>query len=774
MRAKILALLLALWAIPANAQITPSYIFVARTPILSGEVNANFALLANALDRTGGTITGNIAVDPGVTIDGVDISAYLAGGKVIVNGAGTAAAPTLTFSTDLDSGFYLVGANNLGITLGGAKVVDVTSTGTVTATAFVGALTGNASTVTNGVYTTGDQTIGGIKTFSSTIVGSISGSSGSTTGNAATVTGLSVTAGKTLSVSNSLALTATDGSTLAIGTGGTLGTAAYTAATAYAPAAGSSSIVTVGTITSGVWNAGAVTSSGSVAAGTASGSVHDTNSIYRNAANDSFSIYGGSAGTSGAWITVYGTAHATLPNVITFNVNAAEAMRFAATGAATFTAGVSATTGTFSALITASQGMKITGDGGSNVGALRFTSNTLALQGGTSGVGFLKSNNSAYSFSVDDSGNTTIAGTLTVNGFGTHAFSAGGTGGNLLSVVNTTSGAANYARYALTAGTAAGSVYLFSQGYTTSTWDVAEALALRAESAGGLSISATHASGTIRFYTGGTTLRGEVLATGILDWAYGADFAGDFSVATSKFTVASATGNTVVAGTFTAAGDVGMAATKKLYFDGVAMSGDTYITESSADLISVYAGGVEIAEFTNQDAVSVKALIVPGFDRGSSAIGPTILIGRNTYASAPAAGALRLTEMGGTIHYIWVDASSQARISTTAFTSATDSSTGWVIGTQTSLRSTKNILGPYTDYEGALDLMLRTPLWDFTYKSGAYNNQAFVGITTDDSPEFGMDLGKSFNPISAHGYTVAAIKALHARIVALELALEKK
>jgi hypothetical protein len=41
--------------------------------------------------------------------------------------------------------------------------------GTVTAPTFSGALSGNASTVTNGVYTTGDQTIGGIKTFSTRI-----------------------------------------------------------------------------------------------------------------------------------------------------------------------------------------------------------------------------------------------------------------------------------------------------------------------------------------------------------------------------------------------------------------------------------------------------------------------------------------------------------------------------------------------------------------------------------------------------------------------------
>ena len=40
---------------------------------------------------------------------------------------------------------------------------------------------GNAATVTNGVYTTGDQTIGGTKTFSSTIAGSINGNAGTVT-----------------------------------------------------------------------------------------------------------------------------------------------------------------------------------------------------------------------------------------------------------------------------------------------------------------------------------------------------------------------------------------------------------------------------------------------------------------------------------------------------------------------------------------------------------------------------------------------------------------
>lgn len=47
--------------------------------------------------------------------------------------------------------------------------------------------------------------------------------------------GLTGTGGKTFTLGASVGLTGTDGSTLNIGTGGTLGTAAYTAATAYAP-----------------------------------------------------------------------------------------------------------------------------------------------------------------------------------------------------------------------------------------------------------------------------------------------------------------------------------------------------------------------------------------------------------------------------------------------------------------------------------------------------------------------------------------------------------
>ena len=44
-----------------------------------------------------------------------------------------------------------------------------TSNGSLQATTFVGALSGNASSVTNGFYTTGNQTASGVKTFSGTL-----------------------------------------------------------------------------------------------------------------------------------------------------------------------------------------------------------------------------------------------------------------------------------------------------------------------------------------------------------------------------------------------------------------------------------------------------------------------------------------------------------------------------------------------------------------------------------------------------------------------------
>ncbi len=47
----------------------------------------------------------------------------------------------------------------------------------------------------------------------------------------------------------------------------------------------------------------------------------------------------------------------------------------------------------------------------------------------------------------------------------------------------------------------------------------------------------------------------------------------------------------IVGGTATVAGDFGVAATKKIYLDGVALSGDTYLYESSSNVLDMFVGG---------------------------------------------------------------------------------------------------------------------------------------------------------------------------------------
>ena len=100
----------------------------------------------------------------------------------------TLSSLTDTTFLDLTSGdiLYYTGTTWSNYTADGAGIVaksgNQTIAGTKTFSSTIsGSITGNAGTVTNGVYTSGNQTIAGVKTFSSTISGSING-------NAATVT----------------------------------------------------------------------------------------------------------------------------------------------------------------------------------------------------------------------------------------------------------------------------------------------------------------------------------------------------------------------------------------------------------------------------------------------------------------------------------------------------------------------------------------------------------------------------------------------------------
>jgi len=167
------------------------------------------------------------------------------------------------------------------------------------------------------------------------------------------------------------------------------------------------------------------------------------------------------------------------------------------------------------------------------------------------------------------------------------------------------------------------------------------------------------------------------------------------------------------------------------------------------------------------------ALVLPSIDNGSSYSG-FLLVNKNSNASTPSAGHIVLYSKTTGYRSLWVDDSGNLRIIGSAQpTNATDTS-GTVVGAQTSNLASKDVIEQFTDYQSALQTIIATDLYNFTYKSGAYNGQEFTGLITDYAPTFGVDKddefpnGKSLNEVTAIGYCMAAIKALSEEIELLK------
>lgn len=196
---------------------------------------------------------------------------------------------------------------------------------------------------------------------------------------------------------------------------------------------------------------------------------------------------------------------------------------------------------------------------------------------------------------------------------------------------------------------------------------------------------------------------------------------------------------------------------------------DTGFYRYSADSIGIAAGGSLWGRFKRIGTESSFEIADAPNGAGAFA-GQSVYIGANN-SGLGAPGTLRITTKSASIQVIFPDSSGNLRIATSVPTESGGDTIGTVVGTQTSQRSTKNILGRVTDTATAAALIRHTPVYRFTYKSGAYNGETFTGIVTDDSPQFGMDRGKSFNPVSAFGTTVLALQDADRRIAALEAQL---
>lgn len=94
-----------------------------------------------------------------------------------------------------------------------------------------------------------------------------------------------------------------------------------------------------------------------------------------------------------------------------------------------------------------------------------------------------------------------------------------------------------------------------------------------------------------------------------------------------------------------------------------------------------------------------------------------------------------------------------------------------------SLTKFKNLLGLRTDADKVLEQIVSTPVYDFRYKrsngkehvmSTGDHDTVYTGVVSEDAPWAMHFKGTILNPINTFGYTVLALKALCARVEALE------
>lgn len=236
----------------------------------------------------GGTNASLTATNGGIvysTSSALAISAAGTSGQVLTSAG--AASPTWTNQSALSVG-SATNATNTAIT-------DDTATNATMYPTWVTANTGNLPQKVTSTKLTFNPSTGNLA---------------STTFNGLTLTaaatGFTIAGGttsKTLTISNTLTLAGTDGSTLNIGGGGTLGSAAFTASSAYEPA------ITTLSIAKGGTNGSATPTQGAVAYGT--GTAYAFNS----------------AGTSGQVLTSAGTSAPTWTTATNNNTNSAIVQR---------------------------------------------------------------------------------------------------------------------------------------------------------------------------------------------------------------------------------------------------------------------------------------------------------------------------------------------------------------------------------------------------------------------------------------------------------------
>jgi len=174
-------------------------------------------------------------------------------------------------------------------------------------------------------------------------------------------------------------------------------------------------------------------------------------------------------------------------------------------------------------------------------------------------------------------------------------------------------------------------------------------------------------------------------------------------------------------------------------------------------------------EFTFSDAVNTADL-----DLGDGAAGLVLTLGRNTNATNTGAGSINFQQKGGTAGYVWQDAAGDMRINTAAPTNANDTA-GTVIGTQTSVRDTKQDIEEYLDTKDALQKITEVPLKTFRYIKEVEGlgeehplTKTYLGFIADEVDPLFMR-GRSIDQVSVNGLLIASIQELNKEVEELKL-----
>ena len=293
------------------------------SPLTNTEVDTNFSNLntdklestySGAMNSlTGGTSIATVGTVTAGTWSATAIGATKGGTGQTTYAAGdilyASATNTLSKLTKPASAAYLKMASDGTPSWDTLGLDDITATGTVTTgtwnASVIGAAyggTGIANNAANTISFTGNYSLGltlaantSLTLPSSGTVATVAGSEALTNKsiNGLTVTSstgtLTITNAKTLSVSNTLTFTGTDASSVAFGAGGTV---------AYTNVGTLSSLVSVGTITTGTWSATAIAST---KGGTGLTSYATGDIIYASAADTLSKL---TAGTDGNVLTL--------------------------------------------------------------------------------------------------------------------------------------------------------------------------------------------------------------------------------------------------------------------------------------------------------------------------------------------------------------------------------------------------------------------------------------------------------------------------------------